>query len=146
MLAKSLQSCPTLCDPMGCSPPGSSVWDSPGKNTGVGCRALLQGILPTQGSNARLLCLLRVQAASLPVEPPGRPINFQSRMSALSSTLSPVCMIAKAANLASISKRIQHIWLSEETIDFMLFLILHHSTNKQNPSEIEISGNKGGLI
>ena len=30
-------------------------WDSPGKNTGVGCRALLQGIFPTQGSN---LCLL----------------------------------------------------------------------------------------
>ena len=36
------QSCPTLCDPMDCSPPGSSVrGDSPGKNTGVGCRALL---------------------------------------------------------------------------------------------------------
>ena len=36
------QSCPTLCDPVDCSPPGSSVrGDSPGKNTGVGCRALL---------------------------------------------------------------------------------------------------------
>ena len=43
------QSCPTLCDPIDCSPPGSSVrGDSPGKNTGVGCRALLQGIFPTQ--------------------------------------------------------------------------------------------------
>ena len=30
-------------------------WDSPGKNTGVGCHALLQGILPTQGSNWGLL-------------------------------------------------------------------------------------------
>ena len=29
-------------------------WDSPGKNTGVGCRALLQGIFPTQGSNPGL--------------------------------------------------------------------------------------------
>ena len=39
------QSCPTRCDPMDCSLPGSSVHgDSPGKNTGVGCRALLQGI------------------------------------------------------------------------------------------------------
>ena len=28
-------------------------WDSPGQNTGVGCHALLQGILPTQGSNPR---------------------------------------------------------------------------------------------
>ena len=44
---KSLQSCPTLCDPMDSSPPGSSVHgDSPGKNTGVGCHTLLQGIFP----------------------------------------------------------------------------------------------------
>ena len=34
--AQSLQSCLTLCDPMDCSPPGSSVHgDSPGKNIGV---------------------------------------------------------------------------------------------------------------
>jgi len=39
--AKSLQSCPTLCDPIDGSPPGSP-WDSPGKNTGVGCHFLLQ--------------------------------------------------------------------------------------------------------
>ena len=36
-----------------------SQWDSPGKNTGVGCHFLLQGICPTQGSN---LCLLHWQA------------------------------------------------------------------------------------
>ena len=49
-------SCLTLCSPMDCSPPGSSVQgDSPGKNTGVGCHALLQGIFPTQGSNPGLL-------------------------------------------------------------------------------------------
>ena len=48
-------SCPTLCDPMDCSPSGSSVHgDSPGKNTGVGCHFLLQGIIPTQGSNLEL--------------------------------------------------------------------------------------------
>ena len=36
--AKSLQSCLTLCDPIDGSPPGSlNPWDSPGKNTGVGC-------------------------------------------------------------------------------------------------------------
>ena len=41
--AKSLQSCPTLCDPIDGSPPGSPCpWDSPGKNTGVGCHFLLQ--------------------------------------------------------------------------------------------------------
>ena len=43
-------SCLTLCDSMDCSPSGSSVHgDSPGKNTGVGCHALIQGIFPTQG-------------------------------------------------------------------------------------------------
>ena len=40
--AKSLQSCPTLCDPIDSSPPGMLSWDSPGKNTGVGCHFLLQ--------------------------------------------------------------------------------------------------------
>ena len=40
--AKSLQSCPTLCDPIDGSPPGSCPWDSSGKNTGVGCHFLLQ--------------------------------------------------------------------------------------------------------
>ena len=40
---------------MHCSPPGSSVHgDSPGKNTGVSCHALLQGIFPTRGSNPGL--------------------------------------------------------------------------------------------
>ena len=41
--AKSLQSCPTLCDPIDGGPPGSPCpWDSPGKNNGVGCHFLLQ--------------------------------------------------------------------------------------------------------
>ena len=39
--AKSLQSCPTLCDPTDGSPPGSPV-PGIGKNTGVGCHFLLQ--------------------------------------------------------------------------------------------------------
>ena len=47
--------CPTLCDPMDCNPPSSSACgDSPSKNTGVSCHALLQGIFPTQGSNPGL--------------------------------------------------------------------------------------------
>ena len=40
-------------------------WDFPGKNTGVGCHFLLQGIFPTQGSNLPLLCLLHWWADSL---------------------------------------------------------------------------------
>ena len=50
------QSFPTLFDPTGYSPSGSSVHgDSPGKNTRVGCHALLQGIFQTQGLNLDLL-------------------------------------------------------------------------------------------
>ena len=47
-----VHSCSTLCNPMKCSLPGSSIHgDSPGKNTGVGCHALFQEIFLTQGSN-----------------------------------------------------------------------------------------------
>ena len=62
------QSCLTLCDPMNCSPPGTSVYgDSTGKNTRVACHALLKGIIPTQGSNPGLLHCR--QSLS---EPPGK--------------------------------------------------------------------------
>ena len=72
LAAKSLQSCLTLCDPMDCSPPGSSVhgilrtrilewWVA---------SSLLQGIFPTQGSKTCFLYLLHWQAGSLPLAPP----------------------------------------------------------------------------
>ena len=66
-------SCPTLCNPMDCSPPGSSVHgDFAGKNTKVGRRAFLQGIFPIQELNPDLL---QLQADSLLTEPPGKPKN-----------------------------------------------------------------------
>ena len=68
--AQPLQSCPTLCDQVNCSPLSSSLHGILlGKNTGVGCHALLQGIFPTQGSNPRLLCLSPWQEGSLPLLP-----------------------------------------------------------------------------
>ena len=48
-------------------------WDSPSKNTGVGCHALLQGIFPTQGSNLHLLYPLHWQVGSFPLAPRGKP-------------------------------------------------------------------------
>ena len=51
--------------------------DSLGKNTRVGCHAL-QGIFPTQGLNLLLLCLLRWQAGSSPLAPPGKPSTVVS--------------------------------------------------------------------
>ena len=61
MYAQSLN-CVQLCDPVDCSPPGSSVHGIlPGKNAGVGCHFLLKGIFLTQGSNLHLLHLLHWQ-------------------------------------------------------------------------------------
>ena len=57
------QSCLTLCDPMDCSPAGSSVHgNSPGKNTGVGCHAILEWVAMPYWSG-------------LPCLPPGDPPN-----------------------------------------------------------------------
>ena len=62
--------------PCGCGPPGSSVHgDSPGKKTGVGCIALLQGIFPTHGLDPNPGTERRfpvLQAYSLQSEPPGK--------------------------------------------------------------------------
>ena len=50
------KSCPTLLQPQGLQPTRFLCpWDFPGKNTGVVCHFLLQGIFPTQGSNQGLL-------------------------------------------------------------------------------------------
>ena len=58
VLCLVVQLCLTLCDPIDCSPSGSSVHgDSPGKNTGVGCHALIQEIFPSQGWNPGLQAL-----------------------------------------------------------------------------------------
>ena len=54
--AGSLQSCSTLCDPMDCSPPDSSVHGiSQATILEWGCHFLVQEIFPTQGSNQHLL-------------------------------------------------------------------------------------------
>ena len=70
-----VQLCPTLCNPMDYSPPGSSVHgDSPGKNIGVGCYALLQGIFPIQGLNLHLLQLLHCRQILYPLSHWGSPL------------------------------------------------------------------------
>ena len=71
--AKSLQSCPTLCNAMGWSPPGSSVH-------GILQARILEWVdsLASRGSSrpmsrTRLLHLLHWQVGSLPLAPPGKP-------------------------------------------------------------------------
>ena len=63
--------CPIVHDPMDCSPAAPRPRNFLGKNTGVGCHFLLQGIFPIQGLNPGLLG----KVDSLPVVPPGKPIN-----------------------------------------------------------------------
>ena len=54
--AKLLQSCPTLCDPIDGSPQAPHPWDSPGKNTGVGCHFLLQCVKVKSESEVAQVC------------------------------------------------------------------------------------------
>ena len=71
--------CDLVYDPMDCVACQASLsWHSPGKNIGVDCHALLQGIFPTQGWTLHHLCLLHWQAGSLPLAPPRKPTLCES--------------------------------------------------------------------
>ena len=70
-----LQLCPTLCDPMDCSPPGSSVsWGFSRQEHWSGLPCPPPGIFPAQESNPGLVCLLHWQAGSIPLAPPEKPL------------------------------------------------------------------------
>ena len=62
-----------LCDPVDCSPPGSSLLGILQPEYWSGCHFLLQGIFPNQGPNPCLLSLLHWQAGSLPLSDLGNP-------------------------------------------------------------------------
>ena len=73
MLWCCAQSCPTLCDPMGCSSIGLLCrWDFPGKNTGVGGRFPLQRDLPDPGIEPASPAIWQV--GSLPLSHLGSPV------------------------------------------------------------------------
>ena len=70
-----------FCDTMDCSPARLLCQqDFSGKNTGVGCHFLLQGIFPTQGLNPQLLHLLHWQMDSLLLRPSGKPLCTCKRL------------------------------------------------------------------
>ena len=86
------QLCLTLCNPMDCCPPGSSVLGSfSGKNTGMGCHFLLQGIFPTQGLNLCLWDLMYWQADSLPLSHLGSSGSYGNSTFNFWSKLHTVC-------------------------------------------------------
>ena len=70
--AKSLQSCPTLCDPIDGSTRLSHPWDSPGKNTGVGCHFLLQSMKVK--SESEVAQLYPTLSDPMDCSPPGSPV------------------------------------------------------------------------
>ena len=61
------QLCPTLCDPKDCSLPGTSVhWDSPDRNTRVGCHALLKLLIyhPSQQGVDHIFIIIKATIIS----------------------------------------------------------------------------------
>ena len=78
--AKSLQSCPTPCNPRNSSPPGSRPWDSSGKNTGVGCQFLLQCM--TVKSESEVAQSRPTLSDPVGCSPPGSSVHgtFQARV------------------------------------------------------------------
>ena len=72
------QLCLTLCNLMDCSPSISSVHGFPGKNTGVGCHFLLQGIFLTQELNLSLSCISCIGGGFFTTEPPGKLLHMGS--------------------------------------------------------------------
>ena len=80
MLCLVTQSC--LCNPMDCRPPGSSVHgDSAGKNTRVGCHALLQGIFPNPGTPSLPHCMRILYPLSHPGSLRRARMGFQGQKS-----------------------------------------------------------------
>ena len=87
-----------LCNSMECSPLDASVHgDSPGKNSGMGCYTLLQGIFPTQGSNSGLP---RCRQIFLTSEPPGKP-RLKMKTTKLSSNVNVPFLFPPAMNKSS---------------------------------------------
>ena len=71
------QSCPTLCDPLDCSPPGSSVFQA--RILEWVAIFLLQGIFLTQGLNSHLLCFLHCRQILYPLSHQGSSLRDSQR-------------------------------------------------------------------
>ena len=128
MRGKSLQLRLTLFYPVDCSPPGSPIhgilhpWDSPGKNTRVGCRAFLHRIFLTQGWK---LCLLHLPAraggfftTSTTWEAPTGQRTYASKSPSMG--VFPVClMVMQFEELRALPKKLGFVsfWACLETVE-----------------------------
>ena len=106
------------------------LWDSPGKNTGVGCHALLQEIFLTQGLNPCLLCLLHWQAGSLPGSKQDQYISVCFRISQKKAVtwLSPLSQLS--------SLYINTCWQAVLSLYFFCFSFLYFSQSSTSTSKL----------
>ena len=138
--AQSLQSCLTLCDPMGCSPPGSSVHgDSLGKNAGVGCYFLLRWIFLTQGLNPRFLHLLHCRSVLSPLS------HLESQISFLYLSKLPAMSRYWDLHCTDWQMQLRELtWLSEVSrwqswVQFQSMLYCSWSFSRGSYSEMKLS-------
>ena len=102
------QSCLTLCDPMDCSLPGSSIHGIfPGKIIGVGCYFLLQEIFITQGLNP---CLHTSCTAGGSL-----PLSHQGSSNSIEQNNNFACS-AQYNMVFHIADRFSTIWATREVI------------------------------
>ena len=129
--AKSLQSCPTLCDPIGSRIP--RPWDSPGKNTGVGCHFLLQCIKVKSESEVAHPCptLSNPMDCSLP----GSSILRFSRQEYWSGVPLPSLHLLQMVNKLMkwlAGKRLTAMWIQATVLSLSLILLFIHSKFQPN--------------
>ena len=113
---KAIQLCLTLCDPLDCSLPGSSVH---GKNTGVGSHSILQGIFPTQESNSGFPhCMQILYGLNHQVSPPGIVIIMEIFRTYFTWIFKTYCLTSlwswlkylTASSVGSVQS-LSHVWL-----------------------------------
>ena len=130
MHAKSLQSCPTLCNPMHCSSLGSSVYgDSPGKNTGVGCMPSSRGSSEPR-DQTHIFYLLNWQAGSLPLAPPGKPNRI---INELTSGYGYNFLFSNNANMVLLAIIVRYNSFSVSSVQFSRSVV----SNSLRPHELQ---------
>ena len=111
--AKSLQLCPTLCNPIDGSPPGSPIpWDCPSKNTGVGCHFLLQCMKVKSESEVAQSCLTQRHHGLQPTRLL-RPWNFPGK----STGVGCQCLLRNFVSRTSLFPGSQYFYILPEAIN-----------------------------
>ena len=130
--SKSLQPCLTLCNPLDHSLVRLLCpWDSPGKNTGVGCHFPLQGIFSTEGSNLHLLRLLHWQVSSLPLASPGKPLLAHTNLNYCVDFVQGSCVSIGGDPLCIAILLNVHLWLLMVMMMVMMMTFTEKATDRR---------------